>query len=215
MIVGLTLIRNESWIAGYSLRVALRWVDQLVVLLHACTDDTARIVCEVAIERGRMVILDEDDPEFREMDLRQRMLEQARGIGATVVAVLDADEILTAPLDPRHSSPCSDAAAGRGADHADPEPVAVTGPVPERRHAVRPGWVMLAFGDAPGVTWRPGEDGYQFHRRLPDGPWLHPMRFPSERALGGVMHAQHSNWRRLLAKQAFYQAIGGGPLATP
>ena len=32
------------------------------------------------------------------------------------------------------------------------------------------------------------------------------MRFPSERALGGVMHAQHSNWRRLLAKQSFYQA---------
>ena len=30
-------------------------------------------------------------------------------------------------------------------------------------------WVVLAFGDAPGVTWRPAEDGYQFHQRLPHG----------------------------------------------
>ena len=75
-----------------ALRVALRWVDQLVVLLHACTDETAEIVDEVAIEHGRMVIFDESEPEFREMDLRQRMLEQARGIGGTVMAIIDGDE---------------------------------------------------------------------------------------------------------------------------
>lgn len=207
MIVGLTLIWNESWIAAYSLRVALSWVDQLVVLLHACTDDTARIVSEVAIEHGRMVILDEPDPEFREMDLRQRCLEQARGIGGTVMAVIDADEILTAsqivPL-------------RRRARMLPPGGVLIT-PIlnlwrslDQFRNDDTPfgrAWVILAFGDAPGVTWRPAEDGYQFHRRLPDGPWLHPMRFPSERAAGGVMHAQHSNWRRLTVKQAYYQAI--------
>jgi hypothetical protein len=67
------------------------------------------------------------------------------------------------------------------------------------------GWVILAFGDHPQAEWKPAEDGYQFHQRLPHGRWLSPMRWPVERERGGLMHLQHASWRRLVAKHNFYK----------
>jgi hypothetical protein len=55
--------------------------------------------------------------------------------------------------------------------------------------------------DAPSLSHR-AIGGYQLHTRIP-GPhrvvdWL-------DRADGGVLHFQHAEWRRLLAKQLLYQ----------
>ena len=46
-LVGMMACRNDSWVIGLSLRVALMWCDEVVVLLHACTDRSEDIVREV------------------------------------------------------------------------------------------------------------------------------------------------------------------------
>ena len=49
-LVGLMPLRNEAWALGFTLRVALKWCDTVAVMLHACTDDSARIVRDLCNE---------------------------------------------------------------------------------------------------------------------------------------------------------------------
>src|SRR5687768_3759320 len=93
---------NEAWVIGASLRAALRWCDAVVVLLHACTDTTPAIVDAIASEHpGRVEIIWDGDAKWSEMTHRQWMLEAARDMGATHLAIVDADEILTGNLIPQ------------------------------------------------------------------------------------------------------------------
>ncbi len=94
-LVGLMTVRNEEWVLGLSLRAALRFVDEMVVLDHASTDCTAALVERLAAEHpGRVRSLRESDPVWRESAWRQRLLEEGRAAGATHPCVLDADEVL-------------------------------------------------------------------------------------------------------------------------
>ena len=43
-LVGMMLARNEAHEIGLTARVALRWCDTLLILDHASTDDTPRII---------------------------------------------------------------------------------------------------------------------------------------------------------------------------
>ena len=52
-LVAVMPLRNEAWIVGLSARVALKWCDGLVCLLHASTDGTADIIADVAREQRR------------------------------------------------------------------------------------------------------------------------------------------------------------------
>jgi hypothetical protein len=208
-LIGLTLVRNEAWVIGYSLRAALQWCDHVVCLLHCCEDETPEIVERLWIETGRVTIVTDPNPQFDEMDLRQRMLVTARELGATHIAILDGDEIVTANLacyrpglrekiallPPGGVLACPIHNLWRSLDgyRNDDKPFGN-------------GWVILAFGDHPEAEWKPAEDGYQFHMRIPRvGPWFGPMRWPAERERGGLMHLQHVSWRRLVAKHAWYQ----------
>ena len=95
------LARNEQHVLGLSARAALMWCDELVIFNHASQDDTDKIAHNVAQEHpGRVTILCEQDPVWREMSYRQRMLEAARISGATHYTTVDADEVLTANLLP-------------------------------------------------------------------------------------------------------------------
>src|ERR1017187_4630392 len=102
-LVGLIVTRNSDWILGFSLRAALLWCDQVVVMMHNCTDDTGRIAAEVERESdGRVVCLVDQSAEWEERRLRQIMLEAARELlHATHIALIDDDEVLTADLLPR------------------------------------------------------------------------------------------------------------------
>ncbi|MDP9120530.1 MAG: glycosyltransferase family 2 protein, partial [Acidobacteriota bacterium] len=83
-LVGLMTVRNEEWVLGLSLRAALRFVDEMVVLDHASTDGTAALVERIAAEHpGRVRSLREVDPVWREVAWRQRLLEAGRAAGAT------------------------------------------------------------------------------------------------------------------------------------
>ncbi len=49
-LIGLMLVRNEDWILGASMRAALQWVDELVIMDHASHDGTFDIINQVMTE---------------------------------------------------------------------------------------------------------------------------------------------------------------------
>lgn len=204
-LIGLMPCRNEDWILGLTARAALMWCDGLVILDHCSTDGTHGILNQLVNEyRERVCIIDEDDPTWHEMAHRQRMLDAARREGATHVATIDADELLTGNLLP---------------DIREMIEILSPGEVLQLPWiAARPGGLYIADGVDPFVTTAFKEDasfhwsaelhnGYDFHRRHPFSrggfqTFSFPLQTPD---LGGVFHLQFLSERRLVAKQALYQ----------
>jgi hypothetical protein len=163
-------------------------------------------------------ILTEPDPVWNEMDHRQRLLEFARSIHATHIAMVDADELLTGNL--LGAIPGSSQPEIRSIIEVMPTSMTFTLQLPwmciRDRHdrAIVSGlWAKqdasVAFRDHPNAHWAPRE-GYHFHHRHPMGMDHHPYRpiNPASRMRdGGLMHLQFLSRRRLRAKQALYQAI--------
>jgi hypothetical protein len=202
-LVSITPVRNEGWVLGLSLRALLRWVDEAVVLVHASTDDSLEIASRVAAETGRVTIRVEDDPVWREMEHRQRLLELARSRGATHIAPVDADEVLTGDWLRRIRGQLTELPMGRFAS------------IPMRnlhrsiyRYRSDAGiWgkragTMLAFRDAPSLCWS-AVNGYDHHHRAPSGSRQGPRLVDG----GGLMHLQFASWRRLTAKHALYKMV--------
>lgn len=202
-IVGLMAARNEDWILGLSARAALMWLDALVLLDHASTDETPRICCQVQASTVKPVeILYESDPTWAEMQHRQRMLCVARQMGATHIVYIDADEILTGNL----------LSSVRALIESCPATQCLELPWLQMRssinfHCSAGLWsqqnASFAFVDSPGLHWA-ARDGYDFHQRPPMGRAYFPFR-PLGHRNSGLMHLQMVNGRRLRAKQALYQ----------
>lgn len=198
-------VRNEDWVVGLSARAVLRWVDHLVVLDHASTDRTSAILAAVADEHpGRVTVLVEGKPVWEEMRHRQRMLDTARELGATHIAMVDADEVLSGNL------------LGTIRGLIEQMPAIATMQLPWRclrgsiRTVMTSGiWggasACMAFEDGPECYWSSAHrEGYDFHHRQPMGrPWI-PYA-PIAMLSGGLMHLQFVGARRLLAKQALYK----------
>jgi hypothetical protein len=204
-IVAIMPVRNEAWCLGFTARALLRWVDHLVILDHASTDATKSIVNDIALEHvGRVRLLEDSNPVWQEMRHRQRLLTEARALGATHIALVDADEVLSANA---------------------------LGDIRDMFESVKPGevlalpWLCLkgsldtvhasgiwgeqnassGFLDDPVWHWSAeGRGGYDHHHRHPMGRThipFHPV--PNRRA--GLIHLQFVSERRLLAKQFWYQ----------
>ncbi len=203
------------------------WVDELVVLLHACTDRSADIVAEIQAENpGRVVVRTHRHEAWTEMAHRQQVLEIARGAGATHIAIIDADEILTGNLifqgTKPEGTPLSgwDYAIGTGpgrilqlplynlrSTHNVLTDTRVSGLDQYHSNGI---WgnriVSVAFADEPCLGWR----GDKFHSREPEcilrpsKETLKPYR-PIQQGQGGVLHLWGSSERRLIAKHALYK----------
>ncbi len=201
-IVGIMPCRNEECFVGLSARAALMWCDELVVLNHASTDGTAAILADVVTETGRLTILEESDPTWREMAHRQRLLNAARERGATHCALIDADEVLTGNLlaGIRHES-----------EKLQPRDIAM---IPWLCMWRSPFHVrvdqfsrfyrakkVVAFRDSPDLRYQT-DNGYDHHHTHPYGSVL---RYPT--VAGGLMHLQFSEWPRVVAKHALYKMI--------
>ena len=205
-LVGLMTVRNEDWVLGLSLRAALRFVDEVVVLDHASTDGTAALVERIATEHpGRVRGLRESDPVWREAAWRQRLLEEGRAAGATHLCVLDADEVLTgnllpeirgwfAALSPGETLSLPWLALWRDLDAFRDDP---------SRLAQRA--MILGFRDAPALHYGPNPNGLDFHTRRVRGAAADRV-FAADRS-GGVLHLAAVNWRRLEARTAWYKRI--------
>lgn len=199
-------VRNEDWVLGLSARVALQWCDELVILMHDCVDNTAQIVADLHSEfPGRIGDVDAVGP-WDEMRHRQRLLDCARSEDATHIAMIDADEVLTANLLPT------------------PELIRIRGMV----NALKPGdmlelpgynlrgsldryhsngiwgnrWFSCAFKDTPEAHWA----GDKFHSRNPAGVRWRNWR-PIQQGEGGILHLWGASERRLIAKHALYKVV--------
>ena len=179
----------------------LRWCDDAVFLLHACTDASEAILEAVASEYpGRVHVIHESDPVWREMHHRQKLLEYARCLGATHVSVVDADEIIagdTLPTMRDHAArlaPKQFAAIkfrniidGLHQYRAEPGPWGTEA------------GTIVAFADHGRLCWE-ARNGYDHHQRSPYGASM-----ASYIQGGGLMHLQFASRRRLLAKHALYK----------
>lgn len=193
-------VRNEAWIVGFSLRAALRWCDSVVVLDHASIDETPALVREIATEYpGRVVILEDSDPTWTEMQHRSIMLAAARGMEATHLAIVDADEVLTANV----------LGTVRDSIQAIPRGAIVQLPGYNLRGDLfryhsngiwGKRWFSVAFADDKRLNWA----GDRFHHREPMGLPLVPCKTMQQGA-GGIMHLWGASEERLHQKHRCYK----------
>lgn len=206
-LIGLMAVRNEAYVLGLSARVALMWVDALVIGNHASTDKTGVIIADLVHDfPGRIGLTRQNDPEWDEMRHRQDMLVEARRIGATHIAMIDADEILTGNLIRLNGF-------GQGAyflrDGGLETGHMLTLPLYNlrggiRRYHLNGLWgnrtVSVALKDSWELQW----GGDTFHQREPRGGKFQAFS-PIAQGEGGVMHLWGANARRLIAKHALYK----------
>jgi hypothetical protein len=202
-IVAIMPVRNEDWVLGLSARALLRWVDHLVILVHASTDRTLDIVTDLYMaDKGRISVIYIKDPVWREMAHRQELLTRARLNGATHIVTIDADEVLSGNLVKHARLMVEDIPAGMVLQLPwitcrDSIYNQHGSGLWSEQHA------SCGFVDNPRLHWQ-ARNGYDFHQRAPMGLPEVPFR-PVTHAGGGILHLQYSSRRRLLAKQALYK----------
>jgi hypothetical protein len=207
-IVATMPVRNEDWCLAYTLRHLLTWVDMVVVFLHACEDKSHAIVRHIDRQQpGRLSVIVEPDPVWREATHRQTMLNCARILGASHIVLVDADEVLTQNL----VAPIRAIITQTRPDAILQLPWVCLARSLRQYYAAGPwfnNWVTTAFQDSPESCWQ-APNGYDFHHRHPFG---RPARFhrPITQSAdsshgGGLMHLQFLSERRLRAKQALYK----------
>lgn len=206
-LIGMMPVRNEDWCLGLSLRVALMWCDEMVLLNHASTDQSEDIMREVSREHpGRVCISRNMDGTWKEFEHRQVLLQMARQHGATDLAIVDADEVITPNLTAIGPWPWV---------NGDWPPIGLYEPgygqiIQLPGYNLRNGinqyhnngvwgnrWFSTTFRDDPALGWQ----GEGFHHREPHGMRLKPYQFNH----GGVMHLWGASERRLIAKHALYK----------
>lgn len=217
-LIGIMPVRNEAWCLGLTLRVALRWCDEVVVFKHACSDGTFDILCDIGREQpGRLWFpalsylpehassdpaMMSADPTWREMEHRQAMLHSARNRCATHVALIDADEFLTGNLLASiraQVANCSNGMLLELPGYNLREGIASW----HQYHANGiwgNRWFATAFLDQPGAHW----GGDRFHHREPMGVAWRRWR-PIPQGNGGTLHLWGASERRLRAKHALYR----------
>jgi hypothetical protein len=192
-------VRSEAWVLGLSARVALHWCDSLVILDHASTDSTPAIIEQLQREYPGRVLSARVEGHWDEMGHRQMTLEAARAAGATHLAIIDADEVLTGNLLKTIRPHIENLLPGfilqipgynlRGGIH--------------RFHA-NGIWgnriFSLAFKDDGQANWQ----GDRFHHREPFGFQNLPYR-PIAQLQGGIMHLWGADERRLVARHSLYK----------
>jgi len=208
LIVALIPLRNEAWIAAYSLRAALTWCDALCLVLHRCEDATPDLVAQIQAEHpGRVHVREFHGEWFDEARIRRIALALGRRKGGRWFVTIDADEVLAEPL----------AATIRSRIEALPGGAVLTVPwiqlwgsaevyrTDAGSHGRRD--MPLAFGDNQVEVAFPSE-GYQLHRRTPCGTsWRQRTVTEAEQSDGGLLHLMRISWRRARARQAHRKMI--------
>jgi len=92
-IIVLIPTKNEAWILERVLASTSLWADYIIVADQGSSDSTR----EIASAFPKVILLDNTNSEFSEVDRQRLMIDAARSIpGQHVLVALDADEILSA-----------------------------------------------------------------------------------------------------------------------
>lgn len=206
-LIGLMLVRNEAWILGMTARVALRWCDSLRIVMDRCTDNTSRIVDDLIREYGANRIAyqhTEQAEHWQEMDIRQQMLEDGRGMGGTHFAMIDGDEAVTHNQLENARKWTESLKPGQVLDM----PMICPHRGLEKYRDDHTEWsrsqLSVSFCDKPNLAWRP-RNGYQFHQRCPQGSGEHINPLNRDKSKGGAFHFQWVSWERITAKHRWYK----------
>jgi hypothetical protein len=152
-------------------------------------------------EYPNLSIMCVNDDSWTEMRHRQMMLNEARLQGATHIAIIDADEILTGNLIP----------SIRAMVEACPRETILTLPGYNMRGSIDRyhsngiwgrRWFSTAFADDPRLHW--ACEGYDHHHREPRGLPMNTFR-PVRQGTGGVMHLWAVPEARVHEKHRFYR----------
>ena len=202
-LVGIMPARNEAWILGLSVRVALKWCDRVIVRLDRTADNSADVLRAIQDEEenGRLIIVnsasDYAETTWDEMAHRNQLLQLAGAAGASHIALVDADEVLSRDVS---------IANLRGWIESTPGALLIPGYNLRngyRAHAsgiwsMR--WFSVAFPFRPGLRW-PSD---RFHHREPEGLPVNPIRRGTH-GFGGILHYWGYSEERLIAKHALYK----------
>lgn len=202
-LIGLMPVRNEDWILGLSAHIALQWCDELAIGFHSCTDRSEAVVGKM----DRIHRIEFRGGHWDEMKHRDRLLARARAEGATHIAMIDADEVLTSNLLDCIRPLVEDLGPGQMLEL----------PGYNLRNSLyryhsngvwANRWFSCAFKDDPALHW----SGDKFHSRNPDtdgaiprANWR-PWR-PIKQREGGILHLWGASEKRLVAKHALYKVV--------
>jgi Glycosyl transferase family 2 len=200
-LIGLMPVRNEAWCLGFTLRIALKWCDEVIVCDHGSVDTSRMIMEQLGEETKRVIVREDREDEWREMEQRQMLLVECRHRHATHIAIIDADEFLTGNLLHviRHYMPSRGQLVElpgynmRNPNNAGPWWYHTSGVWGNR-------WFASAFHDSPALHW----SGDRFHHREPMGVGWRRWR-PVKQGEGGTLHLWGASERRLRAKHALYR----------
>lgn len=206
-LIGLMLVRNESWIFAMTARAALRWCDSLLIFMDRCTDNTDRIVDDLVRDHGAQRIAYQHTQQaehWNEMDIRHQMLVDGRGMGGTHFAMIDGDEAITHNQLKNVREWTFALKSGQVLDM----PMICPHRGLERYRDDHTDWsrsqLSVAFCDKPDLAWKP-RNGYQFHQRCPQGSGEHVNPLNRDKSNGGAFHFQWVSWDRITAKHRWYK----------
>ena len=207
-LIGLMLVRNEEWVIRASLLQALKWCDHVHLMLHGCTDWTLPYVQQIQGADSHITYqVVPDTGVWDEMDLRQRMLENGRAMCGTHFAMIDADEMVTENLvgDVRGWALSLEPSDVLDLPMACPHR-SLTQYRDDQSVWCHRNDFSVAFADAPDLTWKPRDQGYQHHARCPQGVRAR-VRPLSSLSHGGVFHLQWADFNRLQWKHRHYKMM--------
>lgn len=93
--VVMTPVRNEAWVLRAFLEATSLWADYIIIADQMSTDGSR----EIAKEFPKVILIDNNNPEFNEAERQSMLVTKAREVAAgrdTLLWGLDADEVLAA-----------------------------------------------------------------------------------------------------------------------
>lgn len=216
-IVATLLARLDQWSVEFAIRAALEWCDEIVIGIHEpggkVLDPTWNIIARLTAspEIARKIdVVALTDETWDEMNMRQRLLARARELSATHIAIVDADEAVTADLIPSIRElvlalkPCETLEVPMVSPHHGGSKAGACLDMARVDGVFASARITLAFGDDPSLAWQNAADGYCYHNRPPRGI-TQRSNLQTASKTSGVFHLQYATLQRLGAKAAFYK----------
>lgn len=218
-IVATLLARLDQWSIEFAIRAALEWCDEVVIGMHEpggkSLDPTWKIIAKIVecpVLGPRLNVIALTDETWDEMNMRQRLLARARELNATHIAIVDADEAVTADLIPTireavlRLKPCETIEVPMVAPHHGSSQGGASLDFARVDGVFNSARITLAFGDDPSLSWQNAADGYCYHNRPPKGITQRTNLDTADNT-SGVFHLQYATLQRLGAKAAYYKIV--------